>query len=156
MLICNNANTRAESENPQRCSRRSPRAGPTTREPALVAREGGSGAAPPAARTASAAARCPTYRHGHTAPRSHIQKLHSCGKLVPHSTQQRNGTAEWADTFSLALIYFGNNNSKNRRTDTSGKASHTATQPGPPAAPTTPPKDSPTVISLPLLPCKPS
>lgn len=63
----------------------------------------------------------------------HTQKLHSRGKLVPHSMQQRNRTAEWVDTFNVALIYFGNKNSKTRKTDASRKASHTAAHPGPPA-----------------------
>lgn len=56
----------------------------------------------------------------------HIQKLHSCGKLVPHRTQHTNGTAEWADPLSLGLIYFGNSNSRPRRTDTSRRAAHSA------------------------------
>lgn len=62
----------------------------------------------------------------------HIQKLHSCGKLVPHSKQQREGPAEWADTFALALIYFGNNNSEPSRTGC-GERQHAA-QPLPPTA----------------------
>lgn len=69
---------------------------------------------------------------------------------MPHSKQQRERPAEWADTFASALIYFGNNNSEPSRTDR-GEGQHTA-QPLPPTAPHSlpwgPPRDFTTTTAV--------